>query len=77
MEETQRAVNVEPDQEMSSPSNLIFSELVNDGPAPMEAPKAGARANSSKLSKGRDISGPSRTSELYIGGLEDMKVCRQ
>ena len=57
----------EPDQELTSPGASVFTELSPEIPEPVPV-KLGS---SSKLSKGRDAS---RTSELYIGGLEDMKV---
>lgn len=69
--QSQSVSDVEPDQEMTAPGNSIFSELAGtDEPAP-EIPVPVTRSSGSKMSKGRE---PTRTSELYIGGLEEMKV---
>jgi hypothetical protein len=67
------SLDVEPDQELTAPGNTIFEELAgSDGPnVPAPAPSIAAN----KLSKGREGQSNARNSELYIGGLEDMKVC--
>ena len=67
------SLDVEPDQELSAPGNTIFEELAgSDGPT---IPDPGARSSTtSKLSKSREGQSNVRNSELYIGGLEDMKV---
>ncbi len=68
------SLDVEPDQELTAPGNTIFEELSgSDGP---KMPDPGVRSSAaSKLSKIREGQSNVRNSELYIGGLEDMKVC--
>ncbi len=73
------SLDVEPDQELTAPGNTIFEELTgsvsSDGP---KMPDPVARSSvPSKLAKGREGQSNVRNSELYIGGLEDMKVCFQ
>ncbi len=73
--------DVEPDQELTAPGNTIFEELTgSDGESSrigMPDPVAQASRSSAvnKLTKGREGPANVRNSELYIGGLEDMKVC--
>jgi hypothetical protein len=66
--------DVEPDQEMAPPGDSIFQELTGTNVSAPEAPAVKAKSSDNKMSKARENQGPARTSELYIGGLEEMKV---
>ncbi len=70
------SLDVEPDQELTAPGNTIFEELAGSDGDSAKMPDTVARSSAAnKLSKGREGPANARNSELYIGGLEDMKVC--